>query len=144
MKINIIFVAIASLAIACGDQDTPDKKAKAASLQDEVVEGHDVGMAKMLKLKRTRDTVDQKLDSLRNVPAAKIDSAYSHMLQQVRDQLIDAEAHMNNWMENFKLDSASDNLDARIKYLEGEKAEVTVVRDKILNSLQRADSLFRH
>ena len=48
---------------------------------------------------------------------------------------------MNHWMENFKLDSAKDNPELRIKYLQGEKATVTVVRDKILSSIQRADSI---
>lgn len=144
MKIKILLVALTAIAIACNDtgtKDTLDKKAKADSLQNEVIEGHDIGMAKMPKLRRTRDAVDHKLDSLRSVPAVKIDSAYTQELQQVRNLLIDAEGHMNNWMENFKLDSANDNLDVRIKYLEGEKATVTVVKDKILNSLQRADSI---
>jgi hypothetical protein len=144
MKIKILFVVLTAITIACNDtgtNDTIDKKAKADSLQNEVIAGHDIGMAKMPKLKRTRDAVDHKLDSLRSVPAAKIDSAYTQGLQEVRNLLIDAEGHMNNWMENFKLDSASDNLDIRIKYLEGEKATVTVVKDKILNSLQRADSI---
>lgn len=146
MKIKIIFIAIASLAIACNDQGAKDaavKKAKADSLQNEVIEGHDVGMAKMLKLKRSRDQVTLQLDSIGKLPAAKIDTGYRHTLLSLQQDLNDAETHMNLWMVNFKFDSAKDNLDLRIKYLESEKAIVTKVRDKILNSLQLADSILR-
>ena len=149
MKISIVFIAIASLAIACSDggskveEAANGKKAQEDSLYSAVMEGHDVGMAKMGKLKRSLTQVQQKLDSVAKLPAAKIDTIYRNTLLSVQTALTDAEGHMNNWMDNFKLDSAKDNTELRIKYLEGEKATVAVVRDKILNSLQRADSLLR-
>jgi hypothetical protein len=148
MKISIVFIAIAALAIACSDQGSKveetagiDKKAQEDTLYHAVMEGHDVGMAKMGKLKRSMSQVQQKLDSLAKLSVAKIDTVYRNNLLSVQKALTDAEGHMNNWMDNFKLDSAKDNPDLRIKYLEGEKATVTVVRDKILNSIQLADSI---
>ena len=147
MKISIVFIAIVSLAIACSDpgskvEDAPSaKKVQEDSLYAAVMEGHDVGMAKMGKLKRSLGQVQQKLDSLAKVSAAKLDTVYRNSLLAVQKELSDAEGHMNHWMEEFKLDSGKDNPDVRIKYLEGEKATVTVVRDKILSSLQHADSL---
>jgi len=149
MKIRIVFIAIASLAFACSDggskveEAANGKKAQEDSLYNAVMEGHDVGMAKMGKLKRSLTQVQQKLDSVAKLPAAKLDTVYRNTLLSVQTALTDAEGHMNNWMDNFKLDSAKDNTELRIKYLEGEKATVAVVRDKILNSLQRADSLLR-
>lgn len=148
MKISIAFIAIVSLAIACSDGGSKveeavvnEKKAQEDSLYHAVMEGHDVGMAKMGKLKRGLSQVQQKLDSIAKLPAAKIDTVYRNTLLSVQAALSDAEGHMNHWMENFKLDSAKDNPDLRVKYLQGEKATVTVVRDKILSSIQRADSI---
>lgn len=147
MKIRIVFIAIASLAIACSDQGSKaeeaakGKKAQEDSLYNAVMEGHDVGMAKMGKLKRSMTQVQAKLDSITRLRAAKIDTGYRNTLLSVQKELADAEGHMNNWMDEFVLDSAKDNSDLRIKYLEGEKATVTVVRNKILSSIQRADSV---
>ncbi|MBK5273326.1 MAG: viral A-type inclusion protein, partial [Bacteroidia bacterium] len=47
------------------------------------------------------------------------------------------------WMDEFNMDSAINNLDERIKYLADEKLKVTTVKESILNSLQKADSLIR-
>ena len=150
MKMRIVFIAIASLAFACSDGGSKveeavvnEKKAQEDSLYHAVMDGHDVGMAKMGKLKRGLSQVQQKLDSISKLPKAKIDTVYRNTLLSVQTALTDAEGHMNHWMENFKLDSAKDNPELRIKYLQGEKATVTVVRDKILNSIQRADSVLR-
>lgn len=143
MKIRIVIIAIASLAIACGGQGNSevDKKALEDSLFKAVEEGHNVGMAKMAKLRRSMGDVQQKLDSISKIPLAKIDSAYRNSLLSLQEELKDAETHMSLWMNDFKFDSAKDNIDLRIKYLEGEKATVTKVRDKILNGLQHADSI---
>jgi hypothetical protein len=144
MKIRIVFIAIASLAIACNGQSSNpqvDKKAVEDSLYKAVEEGHNVGMAKMAILRRSRGMVELQLDSMGKLPAAKIDTVYRNTLLSVQQDLNDAETNMNLWMENFKFDSAKDNPDLRIKYLEGEKVIVTKVRDKILNGLKRADSV---
>lgn len=147
MKIKILFVALAAIAIACNDtgskveEASVDKKAIEDSLYKAVLEGHDVGMAKMGKIKRCLAEVQQKMDSISKLPATKIDTVYRNTLVSIRQQLNDAEGHMNHWMETFVLDSAKNDPDGRIKYLEGEKATVTVVQNKILNSLQRADSI---
>lgn len=145
MKISIVFIAFASLAIACGQgaNSGVDKKAVEDSLFNAVEEGHNVGMAKMVKLRRSREQMQLRLDSIGKLPAAKIDTVYRNTLLSVQQDLNDAETHMDLWMTNFKYDSAKDNIDLRIKYLEGEKVIVTKVRDKILNGLQRADSILR-
>jgi hypothetical protein len=46
-------------------------------------------------------------------------------------------------MDEFNVDSAIDNAKERVKYLEDEKLKVTKVKEAILNSLQKADSLLK-
>jgi hypothetical protein len=46
-------------------------------------------------------------------------------------------------MDEFNVDSAIDNAKERVRYLEDEKLKVNKVKDAILNSLQKADSLLK-
>src|SRR5688572_19091024 len=108
MKMRIVFIAVVSMAFACSDGGSKveeaainEKKAQEDSLYHDVMEGHDVGMAKMGKLKRGLSQVQQKLDSIAKLPAAKIDTVYRNSLLSVQTALSDAEGHMNHWMENF-------------------------------------------
>ena len=61
----------------------------------------------------------------------------------IQEDLNYAEYGMNTWMEAFNPDSAKENMEARIKYLASEKDKVDKVKESILSSLQRADSLFK-
>ena len=54
-----------------------------------------------------------------------------------------AKVGMENWMDEFNMDSAINNMEERMKYLRDEKLKVSNVKENILNSLQRADSLIR-
>lgn len=140
-----VFAAIAFLVFACNDTGknsaTTAQKSTEDSLYDAVMEGHDVGMAKMSKLKRALSQVQQKLDSLVRLPANSFDKEYQQSLVDLQEDLNYAEYGMNTWMEEFKLDSAKNNPELRIKYLQSEKDKVVKVRDNILNGLARADSL---
>lgn len=141
-----LLITIAFFAFACKDAATTGATAQQSaedSLYKAVMAGHDIGMAKMSKLKRALSQVQQKLDSLVRLPAKSIDKEYQQSLIDLQEDLNYAEFGMNTWMEEFELDSAKDNLEVRIKYLESEKDKVTKVRDNILNGLQRADSLLK-
>ena len=46
-------------------------------------------------------------------------------------------------MEEFNMDSAVNDAKQRIDYLGSEKLKVTKVKEAILNSLQKADSLIK-
>jgi len=50
---------------------------------------------------------------------------------------------MENWMDEFNMDSAVNNVEQRIKYLSEEKLKVSNVKENILTSLQKADSLIK-
>src|ERR1700754_2546902 len=133
-----LFVAIAFVAFACNEganSGATAQKTLEDSLYKGVMEGHDIGMAKMSKLKRALSQVQQKLDSLVKLPDNKLDKEYQQSLIDLQEDLNYAEFGMNTWMEEFELDSAKDNPEVRIKYLESERDKVTKVRDNILNGL---------
>jgi transcriptional regulator NrdR family protein len=50
---------------------------------------------------------------------------------------------MNKWMDEFKFDSAVNDVKERINYLGEEKLKVTKVKEAILNGLQKADSVLK-
>ena len=148
-----LFIVVATLsAIACNDQatDTPRQNAysdkpvsKADSLRKEVMDGHDVGMAKTLNIKRNIIQVQQKLDSLNKLPARQQDKQYQQALVELHNALKNADEAMTTWMIEYKDDTLKDNETLRIQYLESEKVKVNKVKTDILESLSRADSLLK-
>ncbi|MBC7826409.1 MAG: hypothetical protein H7122_01585 [Chitinophagaceae bacterium] len=150
---QILIVTLVLFICACNDTSpeqvdrkdgfTPLLKTTEDSLYHDVMEGHDIGMAKMSTLRGNLKRVQRELDSVQKLPVQKIDSPYMRALLDLQEELNYADHAMFTWMGEFKVDSASSNKDKRIKYLESEKAKVEKVRDNILNSLQRADSLFK-
>jgi hypothetical protein len=99
-------------------------------------------MAKMGKLKSYRKQFDQKVDSLKKVKSSaknELSERYSDMSNALKV----AEDRMNTWMEEFSIDSATEDVGRRLKYLSGEKLKVDSVRDEILTVLSRADSLLK-
>lgn len=152
MKIIFFLFAVTLTSAACtdGTQDSTDRKdgftpvlkTKEDSLYYDVVQGHDVGMAKMEVLGKYTARAQSLLDSLAALPK-QADTAYRAQLLGLQQELQAARQGMNEWMKSFTPDSASGNEALRIRYLESEKAKVTRVRDQILSSLQKADSLFK-
>jgi hypothetical protein len=148
-----LFIVIATLsAIACNDEatDTPRQNAysdqpvsKADSLRQEVMEGHDVGMAKIIHIRRYIAQIQLKLDSLNKLPAKQQDKQYQQTLITLHEALQNADKGMSTWMDKYKDDTLKDNETLRIQYLESEKVKVNTVKTQILESLQRADSLLK-
>ena len=152
MKTFASLAVISMMVVSCGNAGdksaerkngfTTELKTKADSLYHDVMEGHDVGMAKMGALKKYNGMVQSKLDSLQKVASAKIDKTYQQQLASLKEMLTKAEKGMNDWMEEFNLDSAS-GVNASIHYLESQKAKVAVVKQDILETLSKADSLLK-
>jgi paraquat-inducible protein B len=146
-------VCIGILITACNNNasDTTDRKngystvlkTKEDSLYHDVEEGHNAGMAKVGKVRKSMDEVQHQLDSINKLPAQKVNAAYKQSLIGLQKDLNDANNEMNDWMDHFKPDSAANNHDQRIQYLQAEKEKITTVKEHMLNSLQKADSLFR-
>jgi len=122
---------------------TPALKTREDSLYHEVMQGHDMGMAKIGKLRQHMDEVQHKLDSLHKLPASKTNNASIQTLIALQATLKTADNEMSNWMDQFKVDSATNDPDLRVRYLQQEKEKVSEVKAHILNGLQEADSVLK-
>ena len=145
----ILFVLAAIAMTACNNsaetKNDTVTKTKADSLLDEVDNGHAVAMGKMGRLNRTEQEVSRLIDSIGKLPAKARDAAapYKAKLEGLLEELKSADVNMNQWMESFNMDSAINNTEERIKYLTTEKIKVSKVKDAVLNSLQKADSVLK-
>ena len=124
------------------DGFNPVLKNREDSLFHDVMEGHDMGMARMGKISRYLSQVQKTLDSLNKLPDSKVDTKYQQFLIDLQKELNYADYGMNTWMEEFKVDSAKGDKEKRIQYLEAEKVKIQKVKESIIGSLKRADSLF--
>ncbi|MGQ0739250.1 MAG: hypothetical protein ACT4OJ_09345 [Bacteroidota bacterium] len=151
---KFLFLLPISLVIltSCGNnndksasKETKETKTQEDFLMDDVMDGHDVGMAKYGKLKAMQNNVQQLLDSIAKLPAKVRETIapLNQKLNSLKQELSDAKQGMDKWMEEFNMDSAVNNTEKRIKYLLNEKMKVGKVKDAILNSLARADSLLK-
>lgn len=151
MKKVLLVLTAASAIVACnnsndGKQTTTEPQTKADSLLHEVLEGHDVAMAaQMTKMKKAKEGVQQLIDSVSKLPSKANDaiSSYKEKLYNTLSELTYADNAMNKWMNEFNYDSAKNNIEERVKYLTDEKLKVDHVKDAMLSSLQKADSLLK-
>lgn len=83
------------------------------------------------------------IDSIDKLPAAaqKQNAPLKALLDAAHKDLAQADNAMNEWMNGFKYDSLKDNEAARVQYLQNEKTKINAVKDLVLNSLSKADSL---
>lgn len=153
MKKIIIPAALFMMLIftACNDsgekaETTEEQPLSAADqLMNEVMEGHDAVMPKMGKVRGAQKQAQQVLDSLSQLPA-KAQQAVADLksrLESLVNDLNYADYAMDRWMTEFNMDSAKDNMEQRIKYLTDEKMKVDKVKEAIINSLAKADSLLK-
>ena len=137
------------MSIACNQEEKPTRKdgfsevpkTKEDSLYKEVMDGHDIGMARIGRVKKAISKTQHKLDSLNKLSKNKIDPKHQQALIDLQEDLNYADYAMFKWMDEFENDSAKGNAELRIRYLESEKDKVNKVKDAILNGLKRADSL---
>src|SRR6266566_3608693 len=117
----------------------------ADSLMEDVMNGHNIGMSKMGKLSAMQNQVQHIIDSIEQLPAKtkKALVPYKTKLDQALENLKSAKANMEKWMDEFNMDSPVNNMEQRINYLRDEKWKVSKVKENILASLQKADSLIR-
>jgi hypothetical protein len=145
----ILFVLVVTLMTACNNsadtKNTEVTKTRADSLLDEVDDGHAIAMGKMGRLNRTEQEVSRLIDSIGKLPAKAREAAtpYKTNLENLLGELKTADVNMDQWMESFNMDSAVNNTEERIRYLTTEKIKVTNVKDAVLNSLQKADSVLK-
>jgi hypothetical protein len=139
------FAAITACNNSAETKNDTVTKTKADSLLDEVDDGHAVAMGKMGKLNRTQQEVSRLIDSIGKLPSKAREAAapFKAKLENLLEELKTADVNMNQWMESFNMDSAVNNTEERIRYLTTEKIKVDKVKDALLNSLQKADSVLK-
>lgn len=152
MKKLILPITALLILAACNNDDKKHEghtsgtpKTQVDSLMADVMDGHDVGMGKMAKLSNMQKEVTKALDSLAKLPAKAQQAAapLKAKLDSLRTELSYAETAMDKWMNEFNMDSAVNNVEQRVKYLTEEKWKVGKVKEAILSSLQKADSLLK-
>lgn len=151
-QISLVVLIIISIT-ACNNSENihnghgknNEPKTQADSLMKDVMDGHNIGMAKMGKLTRAEQRTRRLLDSIEKLPAKAREAAIplKVKLDSLQKDLSYAEFAMNKWMEEFNMDSALNNVEERIDYLGSEKLKVSKVKEAILGSLQKADSILK-
>ncbi len=107
--------------------------------------GHDVGMAKDQALEKAVALAQKTIDSISKLPAtAKLAATgYKQQLDSLLKDLNYADFAMDKWMKEMNWDPSKIEINERIKYLTDEKLKVDKVKDAILGSLAKADSLLK-
>lgn len=118
---------------------------KQDSLMAEVMDAHDAVMPKIGSVKGAQKEAQRMIDSLASLPEKTQAAAaeWKAALYKLVNELSYADFAMDKWMVEFSMDSMKDNVEERIKYLADEKMKVGKVKDAILNSLAKADSLLK-
>lgn len=148
-KLGFLSFAFMTLVfVSCNNNSSKEKSPQARtadSLYKNVMEGHDIGMAKMGRLTRAEQTTRRLLDSIQKLPAKAKQAAepLRVKLDSLQKDLSYAEFAMNKWMEEFNMDSALNDIDQRIEYLQSEKIKVSKVKEAILGGLEKADSVLK-
>ncbi len=151
-KIILPVIAILTMT-ACTNTDKKHDHSKTSdepqtltdSLEKDIDEGHIVGMSRIGKLHNTQKEVQRIIDSIGKLPA-KAKEAAAGYLEQLNTAIKDlsyADFAMDKWMTEYDMDSAKANLEQRIKYLTEEKLKVDKMKEAILTSMQKADSLIK-
>ncbi|MFZ9388948.1 MAG: viral A-type inclusion protein [Chitinophagaceae bacterium] len=152
-RFSLLAALILLVLVACnndkkedpGDHSGHEPKSQADSLMADVMDGHDAGMAKYGKLKAMEQKIKASIDSIAGLPAKTRDALapYRAKLDSAAADLRSAINAMDKWMEEFDMDSAANDLEKRIRYLMDEKMKVGQIKESILNSLSKADSLLK-
>ncbi|MEI9806466.1 MAG: viral A-type inclusion protein [Bacteroidota bacterium] len=139
------FIMVAACNNEADTKTGNSQTGKADSLEKEVLAGHDVAMPKSMKIPALQKETKLLIDSISKLPAKAREAAapYKAKLESLLRDLSYADMAMNKWMDEFKFDSAKDNIEERIKYLTEEKDKVEKVKEAVLGSLSEADSLLK-
>ncbi len=132
---------IALLTTACnsgGSADAEPQKSLSDSLLQQVLDGHDVAMPKMMKLQRLQKDAQAEIDSLKKTSG---NASRIALLDSTIKNLSYADVAMHEWMEGFRYDSLKDNEPARVDYLKIQLASVNEMKEVVLSSIAKADSV---
>ena len=151
MKKIVLPLLLVIVAFACNnnhDGHKPSDKAPKTledSLVKDIDDGHIVGMSKMAKLHKAQQNVKRALDSIAVLPVKTQQAAaeYVAALNKAAEDLNYADFAMEKWMTEYNPDSSLNDKEKRLQYLHSEQMKVDKMKNAILNSLQKADSIFQ-
>ena len=156
--LRISFFCFMSLSVLLACQSSSDNssehpahatmkapKTPADSLYGQVMEMHDLVMPKIGKVRGAQKRAQALLDSIGLMPARSVSTltAYKKELETLVSELNYADFAMDQWIMEFNLDSGKNNVEVRLAYLRSEFDKVSKVKDAILNSLAKADTLLK-
>ena len=98
-----------------------------------------------MKIPKLQKEAQRLIDSISTLPAKAREASapLRAKLEELVNELNYADNAMNKWMAEINFDSALNNLDQRIKYFADEKIKVDKVKEAVLNSIAKADSLLK-
>jgi len=140
MKKTLVALSLAVVLVACSeDRSSVDK------LEKEVFAIHDEVMPQSSKLMELQEQISQDVattDSLfKRTPSPTLEKRKADGLA-IAEALKDADTAMMDWMHNYQADSLKTlQVAAAMPYLEAEKIKMNTVRDKMLESMNRAQKL---
>lgn len=151
MKYLIAVLMMILSVISCKEKEepvrkdgfTPILKTTEDTIFHEVMQGHDIGMAKMGKISKYIKQSEQIIDSLKNLPSNSKNKETIKRYVNLKVQLQEADDDMFEWMRNFKADTLEGKSE-RIGYLEKQKISVEKVKLKILEAVTAGDSLLKN
>ncbi|MBL7747327.1 MAG: hypothetical protein JNM19_07880 [Chitinophagaceae bacterium] len=157
MKKTILLFAMVAMLAACNNSKEDKKheghsghtkeipKTKQDSLYADVMADHDEVMPKIGAVRGVQKAAQRMIDSLSSLPekAQVAAASWKAELHKLVNDLNYADFAMDKWMVEFGTDSMKDNVEERIKYLTSEKMKVSKVKEAIISSLAKADSLLK-
>lgn len=138
-----ILMAWGCFMAACNSGTSGEKNetgSLADSLLQQVIDGHDVAMPKMMKLERLRKEAQNELDSLKKKPTNE-NATRMAVLDSTVKNLSYADVAMNEWMEGFRYDSLKNDETARVAYLRMQLESVNKMNSIVISSIAKADSV---
>jgi hypothetical protein len=141
--LGIFLTAFVLLACNNSGSEKSADQMRADSLDKEVDNLHGSAMGRVMQMKDAQKKVEAALDSISKLPANLQAAAalYKQQLDSLLNRMKYADFAMDKWMDEYKFDSVKDDVLKRIEYLESENLKIAKVKEAIVSSLQKADSL---
>jgi paraquat-inducible protein B len=129
-----LFLGLVVFACSKGE----DQEQIQADLKEEVRAIHDEVMPKMSEINQMKQEIlaevaELEADSLNEESVEK-----SNLLKSLAADLEDANKSMMDWMRSYKSDLSEFTKEEVLPYLNSEKEKVTEVKNKMLNSIEKA------
>ena len=144
MKAQKNILSVLSVILLFSITACKNKKAEQEKLQTEVMNVHDELMGKMESIMNNKSAlslIENRLDSLKIVDAS-LDTAKLRLdIEKSKVTLTSSDDAMMKWMNDFNPDYSGKSEDQILDYLNKEKAKISVIKNKINQSLSNSDSL---